>query len=283
MLLTTIPLATEATRAEDATSGLEVVQPATGSAAPVPQATGKPAEVVVTANDAVVESSDDPVVTPNGTATAQGDGLAVVATTDGAATVNDGHMGTHEASGSIALAPTASRKRTKKATEPATRRSARIRERTERHVHWATAAPDTGQPAARTVPRAAPDANGTPPRCKCSGGVTNDDNGDGWCFSDGEYSSSSGYTRPTSQWIPCATTGCDTRRPTRSDGTSDARGLDGDDARGASGIDEGGEGEALDEGRDQGEHDEGDDRVGGRCSDDSGHDKPRRGDAERRG
>ncbi|KAE9013965.1 hypothetical protein PR002_g14360 [Phytophthora rubi] len=72
-------------------------------------------------------------------------------------------MGTHEASGSIALEPTASRKRTKKATEPATRRSARIRERTERHVHWATAAPDTGQPAARTVPRAAPDANGTPP------------------------------------------------------------------------------------------------------------------------
>ncbi|KAE9038084.1 hypothetical protein PR001_g8114 [Phytophthora rubi] len=155
--------ATEATRAEDATSGLEVVPPATGSAAPVPQATGKPAEVVVTANDAVVESSDDPVVTTNGTAAAQGDGLAVVATTDGAVTVNDGHMGTHEASGSIALEPTASRKRTKKATEPATRRSARIRERTERHVHWATAAPDTGQPAARTVPRAAPDANGTPP------------------------------------------------------------------------------------------------------------------------
>ncbi|KAE9163965.1 hypothetical protein PF002_g31721 [Phytophthora fragariae] len=157
--------AAEATRAEDATSGLEVVPPAAGSAAPVPQTTGKPTEVVVTANDAVVEPSVDPVVTTNGTMAAQVDSLAVVATTDGAATVNDGlAMGTQEASDSIALVPTASRKRTKKAAEPAIRRSARIRERTERHVHWTTVAPDARQPAApRTAPRAAPDAFGTSP------------------------------------------------------------------------------------------------------------------------
>ncbi|KAE9162541.1 hypothetical protein PF004_g30454 [Phytophthora fragariae] len=277
--------AAEATRAEDATSGLEVVPPAAGSAAPVPQTTGKPTEVVVTANDAVVEPSVDPVVTTNGTMAAQVDSLAVVATTDGAATVNDGlAMGTQEASDSIALVPTASRKRTKKAAEPAIRRSARIRERTERHVHWTTVAPDARQPAApRTAPRAAPDAFGTSPRCQCSGGATDDDYVDGWCSSDGEYSPSSGYTRPMSKCSPCTTTCGGTRRPTRSDGTSDAQGEDGDDAGGASGIDEGGDKEALDEGRDQGEHDEGDDRDGGRCSNDSERDKQRRGNDEWRG
>ncbi|KAE9192170.1 hypothetical protein PF004_g21391 [Phytophthora fragariae] len=142
--------AADVTRAEDATSGLEVVPPAAGSAAPVPQTTGKPTEVVVMTN---------------GTMAAQVDSLAVVATTDGAAKVSDGlTMGTHEASGSTALKPTASRERTNKAAEPATRRSARIRERSERHVHWATVAPDARQPAApRTAPRAALDAIGTPP------------------------------------------------------------------------------------------------------------------------
>ncbi|KAE9243911.1 hypothetical protein PF004_g5920 [Phytophthora fragariae] len=157
--------AAEVTRAEDATSGLEVVPPAPGSAAPVPQTTGKSTDWVVTASDTVVEPSNDLAATANGTMAAQGDGLAVVATTDGAATVDDGlTVGTHEASDSIALAPIASRKRPKKAAEPATRRSVRIRERTERHVHWATAAPDAGQPAApRTAPRAALDAIGMSP------------------------------------------------------------------------------------------------------------------------
>ncbi|KAE9057545.1 hypothetical protein PF010_g31337, partial [Phytophthora fragariae] len=203
--------AADVTRAEDATSGLEVVPPAAGSAAPVPQTTGKPTEVVVMTN---------------GTMAAQVDSLAVVATTDGAAKVSDGlTMGTHEASGSTALKPTASRERTNKAAEPATRRSARIRERSERHVHWATVAPDARQPAApRTAPRAALDAIGTPPSRE-----------------------------------------------------------DGDDAGRASGIDGGGDEEAPDEGHDEGEHDEGDDRDGGRCSDDSERDKQRRGDDERLG
>ncbi|KAE9234853.1 hypothetical protein PF005_g1729 [Phytophthora fragariae] len=216
--------AAEVTRAEDATSGLEVVPPAPGSAAPVPQTTGKSTDWVVTASDTVVEPSNDLAATANGTMAAQGDGLAVVATTDGAATVDDGlTVGTHEASDSIALAPIASRKRPKKAAEPATRRSVRIRERTERHVHWATAAPDAGQPAApRTAPRAALDAIGMSPRCQCSGGATDDGYGDGWCSSDDEYSPSSGYTRPTSKWSFCTTTCGGTKRPTRSDGTSDA-------------------------------------------------------------
>ncbi|KAE9163163.1 hypothetical protein PF002_g31930 [Phytophthora fragariae] len=165
--------AADVTRAEDATSGLEVVPPAAGSAAPVPQTTGKPTEVVVMTNGTMAAQVDslavvattEVVVMTNGTMAAQVDSLAVVATTDGAAKVSDGlTMGTHEASGSTALKPTASRERTNKAAEPATRRSARIRERSERHVHWATVAPDARQPAApRTAPRAALDAIGTPP------------------------------------------------------------------------------------------------------------------------
>ncbi|GMF43591.1 unnamed protein product [Phytophthora fragariaefolia] len=124
-----------------------------------------------TVNDTVVEPSNDVAVTTSSTMAAQGDGMAIMTTTDGSTTdgstttVNDGRaMETHEASSSTILAPIANRKRTKKAAEPGTRRSARIRERTERHVHWATAASVENYETSATPGAEHPAAPGNAPR-----------------------------------------------------------------------------------------------------------------------
>ncbi|EGZ17426.1 hypothetical protein PHYSODRAFT_300508 [Phytophthora sojae] len=167
--------AAEATHAEDATNEREVELPTTEPAVPVQQLTDKTTEVVVTVNGTTVEPSNDPASTIYGTTTAQRHDTAAVATTnrssatvDGMVTVHDGMaMEVYEENSSTTLAPTASRRRTKKAVEPAIRRSARIRERAERHVHQATTNPaETTRPArSRTLdsrqPRRQPLATST--------------------------------------------------------------------------------------------------------------------------
>ncbi|GMF62074.1 unnamed protein product [Phytophthora fragariaefolia] len=143
-------------------------QPATAMVTDAADAT--PAQTTdgstTTVNDTVVESSNDAAVTTSSTMAAQGDGMAMVATTDGSTTtVNDGRaMETHEANSSTVLAPTANSKRTKKAAEPGTRRSARIRERTERHVHCATADPVENYETSATPGAEHPAAPGKAPR-----------------------------------------------------------------------------------------------------------------------
>ncbi|GMF52614.1 unnamed protein product [Phytophthora fragariaefolia] len=162
---------TEATRVEDEDGGAMAAESASNGAAPNQFLTGKTtttpnnyetdADNATVANDTATRTlrhgEDEELVTPNdgrdGASTPPTDELLRHDDDENDAATNA--TAVNEIAGAaMMMTPvpiTTKRKRAKRTVVPATRRSARLREQAERHVHWAATVPDMNDTAPTTT------------------------------------------------------------------------------------------------------------------------------------